>query len=100
MTLITNIKELFTPDWNHFIFVNAGTFIAAMFLPMRTKIELGTKVILLLFFCGQMFAGALHEYRIMLESLPISILYLRQSLWNSKPRISQTKNQVKPVSAK
>jgi hypothetical protein len=100
MTLATNIKELFTPDWNHFIFVNAGTFVAAMFLPMRTRLELGTKVVLLLFFCGQMLAGALHEYRIMLESLPVSILYLRQSLWDSKTKVLQAENKTKPVSSK
>jgi hypothetical protein len=103
MTLITNLHELFTPDWNHFIFVNAGTFMAALFLPVRNKIEWGTKTLLLIFFVGQMFAGALHEYRIMLEAVPIAILYLRQSLWDEPLKIAgpiptpPVKNKAKPA---
>lgn len=102
-TVITNIKELFTPQWNHFIFVNAGTFVVAMFLPIRNKVDLGTKVILVVFFCGEMLAGALHEYRIMLEALPISILYIRRSLWDLRteaPAQPQVVTSTKPVSAK
>jgi hypothetical protein len=102
-TLTGNLKELFTPDWNHFIFVNAGTFVVAMFLPMRTKVEWGTKVMLLVYFCGEMLAGALHEYRIMLEAVPVSVLYLRQSLWDPKsktPVPPQIEAKEKPAASK
>lgn len=103
MTLVYNIKDLFNPQWNHFVFVNAGTFIVALLLPMRTKIEMGTKAILLLFFCGQMLAGSLNEFRIMLEVLPVSILYLKQTLdsWKGKiPAIQQAENKSPPVTLK
>lgn len=94
MTLWSNLQELLGPKWNHFIFVNAGTFVIAMFLPMRTKIEMGTKAVLLVFFCGQLLAGSLSEFRIMLEVLPVSILYLKQTLEGWKP-----KNPVTPEMA-
>ena len=96
MTLWSNLQELAGPKWNHFVFVNAGTFVIALFLPMRTKIEMGTKVVLLLFFCGQMLAGSLSEFRVMLEVLPVSVLYLRQTLegWKVKmPLIRDTENK-------
>ena len=35
------------PHINHFIWVNGGTFIVALFLPMKTLNDRGTKFILL-----------------------------------------------------
>jgi len=96
MTLENNLPVLFGLRWNHFIFVNAGTFIAALFLPMRTKVETGTKAILLLFFCGQLLAGSMNEFRIMLEVLPVSILYLKHALeyWKGQlPVVSESKSK-------
>jgi hypothetical protein len=98
-----NAEFIFSLQWNHFIFVNAGTFIVALCLPVRTKIEMGTKAVLLLFFCGQMLAGAINEFRIMLEVLPVSILYLRQVLegWKGEtPKPYEIENKTKPTALK
>jgi len=79
-TLLSNIRELATPSVNHFIFVNGGTLILSLLLPMRTRIEKGTKAILGLFAVASMLAGAINEFRIILDILPISILALREYL--------------------
>ncbi len=97
LTLVNSLHELFTPNVNHFIFLNAGTFLVALFLPMRTQIQKGTKAILLIFFAGQMLAGVMSEFRIMLEVLPVSILYLRRTLtdWTNPqpvPAVAQGKS--------
>jgi hypothetical protein len=88
---VVNVKFLLSLQWNQFVFVNAGVFVVSLFLPIRTKIEMGTKAVLLLFFCGQMVAGCVNEFRLMLEVLPISILYLRQTLegWKTKTAVTQ-----------
>jgi len=98
--LMLNVRFLLSPQWNQFVFVNAGSFVVALFLPMRTKIEMGTKAVLLLFFCGQMVAGCLNEFRVMLEVLPVSILYLRQTLegWKMKTAtIQEVENKSPPA---
>ena len=98
--LMVNVRFLLSLQWNQFIFVNAGAFVVALFLPMRTKIEMGTKAVLLLFFCGQMVAGCLNEFRVMLEVLPVSILYLRQTLegWKMKTAtIQEVENKSPPA---
>ncbi len=79
-TFLHNVKELTTPTMNHFLFVNGGTFILSLLLPMRTRIEKGTKAMLGLFSVASMLAGALNEFRIMLDILPISILAVREYL--------------------
>jgi hypothetical protein len=81
-TLYYNLKELATPTINHFIFANGGTFVISIFLPMRTKIEKGTKAVISVFFVAALLAGAFNEYRIMLDILPISILAIREYLVN------------------
>jgi hypothetical protein len=77
-TFFLNIKELTTPSLNHFIFVNGGTFIISLLLPIRTKIERGTKAVIGIFSLAALLAGALNEFRIMLDILPISILAIRE----------------------
>ncbi|HTQ52591.1 MAG TPA: hypothetical protein VMJ12_17925 [Candidatus Acidoferrales bacterium] len=81
-TFFLNLKELATPSLNHFIFVNGGTFIISLLLPMRTRIERGTKAVIGIFFLAALLAGALDEFRIMLDILPISILAIREYLLN------------------
>ena len=86
-TLFNNIKELTTPSLNHFIFVNGGTFVLSLLLPMRTRIERGTKAVLCLFSLASLLAGALNEFRIMLDILPISVLAIREYLVNPQGNI-------------
>ncbi len=80
------LKGLFTPHLNHFIWVNAGTFIVALFLPMRALIDKGTKLVLVVFFVGLTVACALagtdFESRQFLDVLPISVLYLSRTIQN------------------
>jgi hypothetical protein len=86
-TFFLNIKELTTPSLNHFIFVNGGTFIISLLLPMRTRIEKGTKAVIGLFSLASLLAGALNEFRIMLDILPISVLAIREYLLNPQGNI-------------
>jgi hypothetical protein len=79
-TFLYNIGELATPALNHFLFVNGGTFILSLLLPMRTRVQKGTKAIIGIFSLASMLAGALNEFRIMLDVLPISIFAVREYL--------------------
>ncbi len=80
------LKGLFTPHLNHVIWVNAGTFIVALFLPMRTLIDRGTKLVLAAFFAGLtvacVLAGTDFEFRQFLDVLPVSVLYLNRTIQN------------------
>ena len=82
LTFYSNIKELIKPSLNHFIFVNGGTYIISLFLPMRTRIEKGTKAVIGIFSLAAFLAGGLREFRIMLDILPISVLAIREYLVN------------------
>lgn len=79
-TIFKNVKELITPNLNHFIFVNGGTFIVSLLLPMRTKVQKGTKAVLGIFSLAVLLGGVIHEFRIMLDILPISVLAIREYL--------------------
>jgi hypothetical protein len=83
-----NLKELTTPTLNHFIFTNGGTLIISLLLPMRTQMERGTKAVIVIFSLAALMAGAVNEYRIMLDILPISILAVREYLLNPQPNIA------------
>jgi hypothetical protein len=80
------LKGLFTPRLNHFIWVNAGTFIVALFLPMKALIDKGTKFVLVVFLAGLtvawVLAGSDFESRQFLDVLPISVLYLNRTIQN------------------
>jgi hypothetical protein len=81
-------KDLITPQMNHFIWVNAGTFILALCLPMRTLRDKGTKFILIVFFTGMtvacLLADTCYEFRQFLDVLPISVLYLNRTIQDWK----------------
>jgi hypothetical protein len=74
--LFVNIERVFTPQWNHVIFVNAGTLVLALLLPSRNRFEWGMKAVLLAFSAGQMVSGSISEYRVWLEALPLSLICL------------------------
>jgi len=76
--------KLFTPHLNHFIWVNGGTFVVAMLLPMRTLVDKGTKFVLALFFAGMTlacyWANTYYEVRQFLDVLPVSVIYLSRTV--------------------
>lgn len=78
--------DLLTPQVNHFIWVNAGTFVVALFLPMKTLIDRGTKFVLLVFLAGMtvtvMLGGERYEFRQFLDVLPMSVLYVDRMVRN------------------
>jgi hypothetical protein len=78
--LFVNIARLYTPQWNHVMFVNAGTLVLALLLPARNRTDWGLKAVLLAFFAGQMVSGSISEYRVWLEALPLSMICLRDYL--------------------
>jgi hypothetical protein len=97
-TFFINIMDLITPNLNHFIFVNGGTFIVSLLLPMRTQIERGTKAVLGVFFLAALLAGALKEFRIMLDIMPISIFAIRDYLQQlNNPAVPAPRTVSKPA---
>jgi len=88
--------DLLNPHVNHFIWVNAGTFVLALCLPMRTLNDRGTKFILVVFLAGLTWACVLahtpYEFRQFLDVLPLSVLYLERTVrrWQNEDATSQT----------
>jgi len=88
-------KDLLDPHINHFFWVNGGTFILALFLPMKTLEDRGTKCILLFFLLGMtaacILAGTPYEFRQFLDVLPISVIYLERTIrgWQSNNAVPQ-----------
>jgi hypothetical protein len=86
-------KDLIDPHINHFIWVNGGTFILALCLPMKTLIDRGTKFILVIFLLGMtaacILANTTYEFRQFLDVLPISVLYLERTIqqWRSNSSV-------------
>ncbi|HYA78894.1 MAG TPA: hypothetical protein VED19_00105 [Candidatus Nitrosopolaris sp.] len=80
------LKGLFTAQLNHVIWVNGGTFIVALFLPMKALADKGTKLVLIAFFAGLtmacVLAGTDFEFRQFLDVLPVSALYLNRTIQN------------------
>lgn len=76
--------KLFTPHLNHFIWVNGGTFVVAMLLPMKTLVDKGIKFVLVLFFAGMTlacyWANTDYEFRQFLDVLPVSVIYLTRTV--------------------
>jgi len=96
-TLMANIKEFFSLKWNHFIFVNAGTLMVAVFLPARTRVQWGTKALIVVFWGCQALAGSFNEFRIMLETLPIALIYLADYLnLTTLPQAAEGASPLKP----
>ena len=88
-------RDLINPHVNHFIWVNAGTFVLALCLPVRTLNDRGTKFLLFVFLAGLTGACVLaqtpYEFRQFLDVLPISVLYLEQTArrWQNNDAASQ-----------
>ncbi len=59
---------------------------------MKTQVEKGTKAVIGIFALAALLAGALNEFRIMLDILPISILAIREYLVN--PRNAVVSDQI------
>ena len=80
------LKGLFTAQLNHVLWVNGGTFIVALFLPMKALADQGTKLVLAVFLAGLtaacVLAGTDFEYRQFLDVLPVSVLYLNRTIQN------------------
>jgi len=77
-------QDAVTPHLNHFVWVNAGTFILALFLPIHSALDKGTKLVLAVFLVGLILAcilaGTAFEFRQFLDVLPISVFYLDRTM--------------------
>lgn len=65
---------------NHPIFINGGTFVAFLLLPIRDSEDSMWKMIGILFLLGEMFFGIITEYRIFHEMIPISLAMIWKNL--------------------
>lgn len=68
-----NVKVLATCIVNHPIFVNAGTFVVFLLLPVADREDLMWKVIGGLFLIGVMSFAIVNEYRVFFEVIPLSL---------------------------
>jgi len=84
-------KDFFNPQVNHFIWINAGTFVLALCLPMKSLDDQGIKFVLVVFLAGTtaacILANTYFEFRQFLDVLPISVLYLDRTMqrWKANP---------------
>ncbi len=85
-TLNHNLGEFFSLHLNHFLWINAGTFVVALLLPVKTMEAKGIKTVLAVFFVGQSLAGAYREFREWMDVLPMSVIYLSSTVdqWMEK----------------
>jgi hypothetical protein len=90
--VLVNLAEVFLASWNHVIFVNGGTLFLVLVLPRKSKAETGDRVLLWAFFGCTFFGGSLAEFRILLEVLPVSVMFLRR-YWPT------SQDQLGPVAA-
>ena len=92
--VINNIKFILHPTTNHSIFANAGTIIAVLALGWQRRF-LPYMLVIIAFLGGQFIFGALNEFRIFMDLLPLSLIILaeRWQDYNSQPAsISATTN--------
>src|SRR5208282_6022315 len=75
--LVENFKALFSPTFNHAIFANAGTLAAVLVLGWRRRF-LPYMALIVVFLAGQFMYGALNEFRIFMQILPLSLILLSE----------------------
>jgi hypothetical protein len=75
-----NLRALTTIYANHPIFVNAGTFAAFLFLPVRDRDDLMWKILGLTFLLLVMVWGTVNESRIFFEMIPISLWAIKKKI--------------------
>jgi len=97
--LKSNLTHVFSLSWGNPLLANAGSLALVLCLPMRTLIDRGIKCVIGAFLIGQLFAGNFPEFRIFMEVLPVSALYLSRTVqnWNTgnvKPnKLPATQNE-------
>ncbi|MBI5570961.1 MAG: hypothetical protein HY914_13540 [Desulfomonile tiedjei] len=80
IVLLYNFKALATPTLNHPIFVNAGTFVVFLLLPVRDREDLMWKVLGVLFLVGILLFAIVNEYRVFFEVIPFSLYAIKKTL--------------------
>lgn len=68
-----NYQTLRTASLNHPVFINAGTLLAFLLLPIGSRRMLLLKSICLLFMAGNFVYGMIQEYRIWFEMIPVAL---------------------------
>ena len=84
--IISNLRTWIMVHANHTIFVNAGTFVVFLLLPISDRQDLMWKIVGILFLLGNMFCGIITEHRIFHEIIPISLwaIIKKVELWQSE----------------
>lgn len=71
--IMYNVKAIFQLYLNHPIFINGGSFLVFLLLPVRSSEDIMWKTVGLLFLLGVMLFGVINEYRIFVEMIPVSL---------------------------
>lgn len=80
---IANLASWFMIYPNNPVFINAGTFVVSLILPIRDRSDKLWKLIGLLFLAGNMVFGIITEYRIFHEMIPVSLWAILKAMENS-----------------
>jgi len=95
----SNLKDLFSLDLDHVLFINAGTLFIMMMIPWRNRRDVVLKILVIAFIIGQCFFGDFTEFRIWYEVLPLGWMLISEAVLNRyqlaqetqiKKRISQS----------
>jgi hypothetical protein len=86
--LLDNIHSILTPTLNQFFFVNAGSMVAVLVLGWRRRLW-PYMLVIVAFVGGQIQYGVLHEFRIFMDILPLSMIILAEWWFNyNKPAVA------------
>ncbi len=71
--IMYNINAIFKVYLNHPIFINGGSFLIFLLLPVKCSEAIMWKTVGLIFLLGVMMFGVINEYRIFVEMIPVSL---------------------------
>ncbi len=94
--IVSNLAAWGMWTLNHPIFINCGTFVAFLLLPIRDSEDSMWKIIGLLFLVGEMLFGIITEYRIFHEMIPISLamIWKNLDLWITRQNNEKNINKI------
>ncbi len=82
--LIENFKALLSPTLNYVLFVNAGTVVAILALGWHRRF-LPYMAVVAAYLGGQFMYGGIHEFRIFMQILPLSLMLMSER-WQESSR--------------
>jgi TPR repeat protein len=93
-----NLQILFHPQLYHVVFANAGSLLIMLLLPWRSRRDVVFKLLIVAFLIGQFFWGAINEFRIGYELLPLGWMMIADTVLRERPELQDPSNKDNPAS--